>query len=1292
MVSIRNITEITLVALGVIIGNAFCHSAEDNIKELKYMLDNKNLYDNLMKLQRELIMSLESDKIKFPKATSESREYFDISKFKVINCNDGDETGSSVECVVPEERTGLEDIIKYENIAKSEGIKMYNGENSSLIKRKMIIIRGLKIAKLMVLGMNLYKETNDFKKAIKGVNDALYGEVVSNNDGLNELGGSGDHLDMLIHDVDKKTLFESDNGFFTTDGTFEFGDNLDMIARKHRIGLFHLIGPHFPALGHFITLSLALKNYENFFEKGKGHFISWQKLLSFNMSDRFKALDLMCNVEGTYDIKKKRRITYLEQNRKGAFDECNILEFLIHYFNKYQLSLISRTYGDEFQSYYLLEHKDMKEEFFRFMCDSSKNCNIYNSSIFLSNENDDSKIVLKNMKSFNVSAPFNVKDNFSVFSNNYMDFSPKQIVYTHFYNLAGILNNEIDAYVGSLYLPGYYNTIQLAFEDERTLKEQFKNLIKCVVKCNAYDQKNSSKKSKKLSIKEEKIVSKCNMCKGTFDIITWKNENNLSMVNKFYNYVTKVIEANMLGNIVSNINIYDEYDNFLSNDLNWYTFLFLLRLTSYKNIHETTVSEAMYMELKDEDTPVQTMVTDHWYPSCIKRAYTLFIKAHVAPNLLSVLEGLLKPDTIEKMKNVVQYVIHVNSFMQLDFFHALNEPVLGTFRKNPLSRDLESQLVQWCFQISSGYFFLHYDDPSRKAELYRKPRSQRFAAPKFDELVEVFKRYIKSGYESYFKQRHIKNLIELHDTFNISSKVMMMRDSYELYLKHYKDTIFFAEPFIINKYLSLVPKLRRMTERFNFMFHYTPGNAYNFYKYGMIYGFRLNKEYLKEVSEELVSVYKANKKTFSDVTFLQTLYLLCKKLEISAGSHRRNDSTSISNIFMLNVSKYYSRLSKEERFNELDNSMKSKFLAKTLYSALHTTFSIKINKNLDKLDKEYTKTKLIELSANENAYFTYAYAYYGSIIDTITNSLMPLYAKKPITQLRYGKTFIFANYFGFTAQIYGMLNLNNMKMLCENQAIASANSYSIEKKSQYLGKKYLAIIAYFGVLRGYGVKQFPRGSDFLRDVFIKNTFFHVSMYFTMHIGTLLWLESGRVLPRPLYNELQDQTSDMFIQEPPEKGPLHALGRDFIFGMVTSFSFLFSVYTIFRWYAFYTNVVYFFIMPVRFFSSYHRPFQNFYSTLTIDTMKKVTVDPILKVVNKLLRNLKSKNEYNEIINARLSDTNFKKFIGGKRSTAIMPSMTQLIDLDRMGYTLYKDDNVLFEDVDKEEEFLNKRGMI
>ncbi|SCL90356.1 cytoadherence linked asexual protein 9, putative, partial [Plasmodium chabaudi adami] len=711
-------------------------------------------------------------------------------------------------------------------------------------------------------------------------------------------------------------------------------------------------------------------------------------------------------------------------------------------------------------------------------------------------------------------------------------------------------------------------------------------------------------------------------------------------------------------------------------------------------IHEASVGEAMYYDLKDEDKHVKTMVTDHWYPSCIKRAYTLYVRSHVAPDLLSVLEGLLKPETIEKMKKVVQYVIHVNSFMQLDFFHALNEPPRGMFRRNPMSRDLESQFVNWYYNMSSGYFFLHYDNPARRAEFYKKPPSQRFVAPKYDELVEIFKKYIQNHYESYFKQRHVKNLIESHDTFNISNKIMMMRDAYELYMKNYKDIIFFAEPFIIYKYLSLVPKLRRMTERVDMIFHYTPGNAYNFYKYGMIYGFKLNKEYLKEVGDELVYIYKNNKATFSDVTFLQTLYLLCRKLEGKAGSHRRNDSTSLTNIYMLNVSKNYSRLSKEARIKEIDDSMKSKFLGKTLYSVLHTMFSAQINKGLAQLDKDYAKAKLIGLSVNEESYFTVAYAHYGSLIDTVTNSLMPLYAKKPITQLRYGKTFIFANYFGFVAQVYDILKLNNMKMLCEHQAIVSANRYSAEKKLQYLLKKIIAIVVYFGVLRVYSVMEEPWWWQYWAGIgaFGRQSFFHITMYYTMHVGVTLWNESSRLLPRPLYDELQDQASDMFIPEPPEKREMHAFHQSHVFVMVTMFTYLFSAYATFRWYAFYTNVVYFFIMPVRLFSSYHRPYQEWFSRTTVEFMKSITVDPVLKFTNKILRALKSRSEYSEMINARLHDRNFKRLIGGKRSNAIIPTMAQMKDLDRMTYTMYKDDNVLFEGVSEEEEFLNERGII
>ncbi|VEV58782.1 cytoadherence linked asexual protein 9, putative [Plasmodium vinckei vinckei] len=1296
MVLFRNITEVALIVLGVIIGNAFCHSVEDNINELKKMIDNKDLYDNLMELQRELIKSLESDKVKFPKATSESKKYIDTSKFKIIKCNDAENGDDGVECIVPEEQTSLEDIIKYENIAKSEGMKLYKREDSSLIKRKMILIRSLKVAKVMTLGMDLYKETGDLKKALNAVDDVLYGEVGSKNKGDEVVNKNGGYLDILMHNVDKQALFDMNDGFFTTDGSFEFGDNLERIARQYRMGLFQLIGPHFPALGHLVMLSLANKNYENFFENGKSHFISWQKLLSFNMSDRFNALDLMCNVEGKYDISQKRRITYLEQNRKAVFDECNILEFLIHHFNKYQLSLISKTYNDEFKSYYLLEHKDMKEEFFRFMCGDSKNCNIYNSDIFLDNGIDDNKAVLKNVSSFNVNAPFNVKDNFDVFAHNYLDFYPNQIVYMHFYNLVGILNNEIEAYVGSLYLPGYYNAIQLAFDDDRSLEDQFKNLVKCVTKCKEYDIKNkSSNKSRKLTFKEEKIMSKCNICKGTFDIITLKSEYSLSMVEKFYNYVTKVIETQSLGNIVTNENIYDEYNNLLSNDLNWYTFLFLFRLSSYKNIHEASVSEAMYIDLKDEDKFIKTMMTDKWYPSVIKRAYTLYLRGHVAPDLVSVLEGLLKPDIIEKMKKSIEYVIHVNSFMQLDFFHALNEPPRGTYRKSALSRDLEAQFASWFYQVNSGYFFLHYDKPSVRTEYYKKPYSQRFVAPKFDELVEIFKRYIQSAYESYFKQRHVKNLIESHDTFNINNKIMLMRDSYELYLKNYKDIIFFAEPFIINKYLSLVPKLRRVGERLNFIFHYLPGNSYNFYKYGMIYGFKLNNEYLKEIGEELVSVYKANRATFTDVTFLQTLYLLCKKLEASAGSHRRNDATSITNIYMLNVSKHYSRLSKEERIKEIDDSMKSKFLAKTLYTTLHTIFSIKMNKQMNELDKQYSKPDFIRLSMDQRAYFTYAYVYYGSIVDTITNSLMPLYAKKPITQLRYGKTFIFSNYFGFMAQILGMLNLNNMKMLCEHQAITAPNNYSFDKFVQYDTKKYYSLITYFFVLRNFGFASMPLEFSYLlsESVLLRKSFFHIAMFYTLHVGSLLWLHGSRIFPKTFYGDLQEQTSDMFISEPPEKGNVHAYHQNYIFFCINMFTFYFSAYTLFRWYAHYANAYALFFMPVRFFAAYHRPGYDWFAGGLLEWVNKIAVDPFLRMVNKFLRNIKSRSEYNEIMNARINARNFKNLIEGKRSTAIgVPTMSEMVELNRSSYTMYKDDNIFFESVSEEEEFLNQRDII
>lgn len=42
----------------------------------------------------------------------------------------------------------------------------------------------------------------------------------------------------------------------------------------------------------------------------------------------------------------------------------------------------------------------------------------------------------------------------------------------------------------------------------------------------------------------------------------------------------------------------------------------------------------MYLNIKDEDTFNKTIVTNYWYPSPIKKYYTLYVRKHIPNNLV----------------------------------------------------------------------------------------------------------------------------------------------------------------------------------------------------------------------------------------------------------------------------------------------------------------------------------------------------------------------------------------------------------------------------------------------------------------------------------------------------------------------------------------------------------------------------------------------------------------------------------------------------------------------------------
>ncbi|CRG84145.1 cytoadherence linked asexual protein, putative, partial [Plasmodium relictum] len=791
-----------------------------------------------------------------------------------------------------------------------------------------------------------------------------------------------------------------------------------------------------------------LKYFFRYFELGSVKFYSWQNILQFNISDRFKALDLFCDRTGNYKANLKRRKQYLNSNLISPLEECGTLEFLINYFNTYQMELYVYANQINLNVQILLENNHLKDKFFDFMCNNYENCNIYESDKF---KNEYNEIVLRKneknefsrgicSKSYRINA-FNIYINFLHFIKYYSYYNKNNILYVHLLNLIGILNGDSKAYVSSIYLPGYYNIIQLSFDEKSELTELYDNLLKCVETCYM------KYKNRKVPNAKDPIL---NFKK--YDSEICKNENNITMLQKFYIYVTEVLKINNISSLIKNMNIFEDYSNFLMHDVNWFTFLLLFRLTSYMDVAHYNIANAIYKSLRKEDKSKKTILTNYWFPSPIKKYYSFYVRKNKSVNLLEKLEDLINATTIKKMKACIKFIIHVNSFLQLDFFYYLNEPPLKQQHSYALTMLIEQKFKEWFLNYLSGYFFLNYEDENTRKHMAEKMKKGEFITPKYSKWTIHMKKFIEKSYQTYLNQRHVKNLFDYYDHYNINNKIMLMKDSYELYSKNYENIIFSADIIDLKKNDLLSNKKKRRNRNFYYI-HSISGNSVNYHKFGIIYGYTVNKNYLKEIVDELIVLYKMNKNIFSDMSFLQTVYLLFRKIENSFNVHRRNDNVSMNNIFFFNVSKHYSKLSKKDREEEINLSMASKFFSKTLFSAFQILFTIRLSNDIDKLDRIYGSSEMIGLTIHEEPYLKFAYAYYGSMMDNLTNTLLPLYIKKPITQLKYGKTFILANMYKLCSDIFSLLNLNNLSLLCEYQAIASSNYYSYKKIAQFIDRK-----------------------------------------------------------------------------------------------------------------------------------------------------------------------------------------------------------------------------------------------
>ncbi|SOV10681.1 cytoadherence linked asexual protein 3.1, putative [Plasmodium gaboni] len=1285
----------------------------DNIDQLKYMIGNDELHKNLTILEKLILESLEKDKLKYPVLKQETEQLLDISKFKKKNITDTNDESY----IIPTVQSNFHDIVKYEHLIKEQLIEIYNSDISDIIKKKIFIVRTLKTIKLMLIPLNSYKQNNDLKTALEELNNVfIYKDVEQR-----KTSPIGDHenffnnllshvkeikqnkeiqnkADALILGDNKIDVMDSNDFFFTTNSNVNFMETLDDITNQYGLGLINHLGPHLIALGHFIVLKLALKNYNNYFEAKNIKFFSWQKILEFSMSDRFKVLDMMCNQDSVYYSEKKRRKTYLKVDRSHTSMECNILEYLIHYFNKYQLEIIKTTQDTDFDLHGMMEHKYIKKYFFSFMCNDPKECIIYHTNQFKKEANEENTFPEQEEPNREISA-YNIYLNYYYFMKRYSSYGTKKTLYVHLLNLTGLLNYDTRAYVTSLYLPGYYNAVEMSFTEEKEFATLFENLIQCIEKCHSDQPNQLSKDSNFLN-----DLTKCDLCKGAF----------------LYSNSLKIQKVSSL---MRTLDIYQDYSNFLSHDINWYTFLFLFRLTSFKDISNKNIAEAMYLNIKDEDTFNRTVVTNYWFPSPIKKYYTLYVRKQIPNNLVDELEKLMKSGTLEKMKKSLTFLVHVNSFLQLDFFHQLNEPPLGLPRSYPLSLILEHKFKDWMISSPAGFYFSNYHNPYIRKDLHDKVLSQKFEPPKMNQWNKVLKSLIECAYDMYFDQRHVKNLYKYHNIYNINNKLMLMRDSMDLYKTNFDDVLFFADIFNMRKYMTATPTYKKVKDRVYHTLHSIMGNSVNFYKYGIIYGFKVNKELLKEVVDELFSIYNFNTDIFSDTSFLQTVYLLFRRIEETYRTQRRNDKMSVNNVFFMNVANNYSKLNKEEREMEIHNSMASRYYAKTMFAAFQMLFSTMLSNNADHLDKAYGLSENIQVATSTSAFLTFAYVYNGSIMDSMTNSLLPPYAKKPITQLKYGKTFVFSNYFMLASKMYEMLNYKNLSLLCEYQAVASANFYSSKKVGQFIGRKFLPITTYFLLMRLSWSHAWVTGNHMMahfeppKDISTSSStngaqggasesnnykstqsfFFNSSQihpattYLFFYFFTNLYLDAGKHFPGGFGPAIKEQTKHVSQHTYERKPSVHSFNRNFFMELTNGFMYAFCFFAVFPLYAYFENINFYITSNFRFLDRYYGVFNKYLINFVRTKLKEYTSDILIKYEREAYLSMKKYGYLGEVIASRLSSKDKIMNYLHDTNEDIMSNLRRY-DMEnafKNKMATYVDDFAFFDDCGKNEQFLNER---
>ncbi|SCN59999.1 cytoadherence linked asexual protein 9, putative [Plasmodium chabaudi chabaudi] len=1304
----------SILYIGILfLRNVYCFSIEDNKNELKKVIDNDSLYSELNRLQDMLLYTIEHDVLKLPTKTNNIKDEYINDNFKEVLIEDETSDKNEPYLILKHDAT-VEDVINYEHILKEQVALKYDPSISDQIKNKILVVRTLKIVKFMLLPINHYKKNKDIKEALQELNkmftydhnddtsklnNTTYENMIYSSKIIKAQNKTPENPDITEDDIDYKNLL------FSYEPDIEYMKKHDALSNHYGIGIYNYIGTHYIALGYFITLKMALQHFDKYFVKGYLKFYTWGTILRHTLDDRYKALDLMCDDSHRKKNMVNKKNSIAKTRIISASQDCSVLEFLIHQYNMYQVELFKRASILNLNIQIFLDTDALKQKFFTFMCKKSNECIIYRGPQFKGEKNKYNDFVDHNPKfnDYRIETnerrnPYSAYINYYYFIKYYNEFNQDQVIYAHMFNLIGILIGNPSALVNSLYLPGYYNAIQISYIENRQLSDLYANLIKCYNLC-YYRKKYPLISNIQNNIPNIKYdTSQCSICEATAFYINNHTQNEIPMLLKYYNYITQVLNVNTLNSLTNIMHIYESYDSFLMHDLNWFTFLFLFRMTTYQEIHNNTISNAMFLNLHTENKPKRNMVTFHWYPSYLKKFIIHYTRKNKATSLLSELESKVKKETIEKMKNSIRFVMHINSLLQLDFFYYLNETPLKSLHPYGITMIIEGQFKEWFMNYLTGFTMINYDDNKGRYNLPRKRERNEFLASKLKMWTHFIRKIISDAYIKYFNQKHVLNLFKYHSTFNISNKIMLMRDSYELYMNHFNNVFFTGDILINNKFFSSTPKIQMLGDRAFYYIRGTLGNQLNYYKFGALYAYIINKKLIKEFVEELHDIYVANKNIFNEVSFMQTVRLLFKKIQQSFFSHRRNDAVSMNNIFFFNVRPNYSRLPKKERYQEIHESLASRFFEKTLFSIFHIMFVIKISKNVDKLDAIYGKANMLRMVVHEEPHLRFEYLYNGSMLDSLLNVFFPLYIKKPSVQLKYGKTFILANMFRLSSELFGIYDLNNLSMLCEYQAITGANFYSFKKLSEFIDRKFVPFVLGGCIMKIRNIVNNPNQTAW--EAFKARAVNDGLITFTV-LGKTLYM-SGNLLYRHIYffpnnliEELQKQTEWIEKYEKDNKPSTFYIDIPALIATFHSVSIKTFLYALSLHYSFFDYGVFLLRLSSRLFDRFITVIDTYVNSYFRSIFNKCSIDVFLKIISKIYDDTLKEGYYRDIIKSRLAA---KDYSCNNIYCELPQRNAQLLEPHNIAETqygvtfFYKDDNLQFDDLDDSELFLNDKQII